>query len=246
MPLNNLEDSEELKGLNWMVATSQALGIAMVIMLGVWLGKDLGGFAWDGTSKEFNIHPLSMVCGLIFLYGESAILYRVFRNSEKFKVKIIHCVLMILALVVAIIGLVAVFQFHNNYHIKNMYSLHSWCGIITVLLFCFQLLFGFSAFLFPGVHENLRAYYLPIHRFFGTAILMLGVVTSISGINEKLFFVLSKSYQNLPSTAVLGNTIGIVIIAYVVSILYILYRPEWKRKPQETDQYDSIMAETQN
>ena len=42
----------------------------MVIMVGVWLNKFLGGFAWDGTSKEFNLHPLCMVCGIIFLYGE--------------------------------------------------------------------------------------------------------------------------------------------------------------------------------
>ena len=42
----------------------------MIGVLGVWLSNSLGGFAWDGTSKEFNLHPLLMVCGLVFLYGE--------------------------------------------------------------------------------------------------------------------------------------------------------------------------------
>lgn len=42
----------------------------MVVMIGVWLNSYLGGFAWDGTSKEFNLHPLCMVCGIIFIYGE--------------------------------------------------------------------------------------------------------------------------------------------------------------------------------
>ena len=47
----------------------------MIVMVGVWLNKYLGGFAWDGSAKEFNLHPLCMVCGIIFLYGEGKILY---------------------------------------------------------------------------------------------------------------------------------------------------------------------------
>ena len=55
----------------------------MVIMIGVWLNKFLGGFAWDGTTKEFNLHPLCMVCGIIFLYGEGMILKFVINVFEK-------------------------------------------------------------------------------------------------------------------------------------------------------------------
>ena len=42
----------------------------MILMMGTWLNKDLGGFEWDGSSKQFNLHTLSMVYGLIVLYGE--------------------------------------------------------------------------------------------------------------------------------------------------------------------------------
>lgn len=48
----------------------KGLGVTMVVMVGIWLNSYLGGFAWDGSSKEFNLHPLCMVCGLVFLYGE--------------------------------------------------------------------------------------------------------------------------------------------------------------------------------
>lgn len=41
-----------------------------MILTGVWMGKYRGGFAWDGSGKEFNYHPLCMVIAFVFLYSE--------------------------------------------------------------------------------------------------------------------------------------------------------------------------------
>lgn len=57
-------------GLPWYVAGSQLLGLACVVITGVWMGHYRGGYAWDGTAHEFNVHPLCMVLGLVFLYGD--------------------------------------------------------------------------------------------------------------------------------------------------------------------------------
>ena len=63
------------------------------------------------------------------------IVYRVFRHENKFFVKLVHFGLQLLAFAIAIWGLKAVFDFHNHNKIPNLYSLHSWCGLTTVILF---------------------------------------------------------------------------------------------------------------
>lgn len=52
--------------------------------------------------------------------------------------KFIHAGLNLVAFILAVISLVAVFDFHNAAKIPNMYSLHSWLGLIAVILYCLQ------------------------------------------------------------------------------------------------------------
>lgn len=52
--------------------------------------------------------------------------------------KIAHASLHLLAFILTVLGLEAVFRYHNNKHIANLYSLHSWLGITTVFFFACQ------------------------------------------------------------------------------------------------------------
>ena len=88
----------------------------------------------------FNYHLIS----IYFLLG--ILIYRVFRHERKKKLKLTHAIIMISSFLLTVIGLKAVFDSHNLKKdadgnpapIANLYSLHSWMGIITVILFAMQ------------------------------------------------------------------------------------------------------------
>ncbi|XP_073323407.1 lysosomal membrane ascorbate-dependent ferrireductase CYB561A3-like isoform X2 [Pagrus major] len=211
------------------------LGLACVVCVCVWNSQWRGGFAWNGTAQQFNWHPVLMVTGLVVLYGNGAVVYRIplTWGHNKLPWKLVHAALMLLALVLSIVGLCAVFDFHNTKGIPNMYSLHSWIGIVATALFATQWVFGMAGFLLPCSPIALRKLLKPVHVWFGSIILMLSIVACISGINEKLFFVLNgknnASYSNLPSEAVLGNSSGVLIVAFGLVVLKILSNHEWQR-----------------
>lgn len=70
----------------------------------------------------------------------ASLLYRLPQSwtGPKLPWKIGHAALHLLAFVLTVLGLVAVFQLHRRSKITNLYSLHSWLGIVTVFLFACQ------------------------------------------------------------------------------------------------------------
>jgi cytochrome b561 len=52
--------------------------------------------------------------------------------------KSIHMFLHLIALCLGIVGICAVFRFHDMIQAEDVYSLHSWVGMSTFCLFCLQ------------------------------------------------------------------------------------------------------------
>uniref|UniRef100_A0A8D0H461 Transmembrane ascorbate-dependent reductase CYB561 n=1 Tax=Sphenodon punctatus TaxID=8508 RepID=A0A8D0H461_SPHPU len=216
--------------LSYYVAISQILGLTVITMAGVWMGQYRGGIAWT-SSLQFNVHPLCMIIGMVFLQGDALLVYRVFRNETKRATKILHGVLHVFALVIALVGLIAVFEYHRKQGYPDMYSLHSWCGIAAFSLYFVQWLLGFCFFLFPGASFLLRSKYKPQHIFFGAFLLILSITTALLGIMELLLFSIKDKYSSFVPEGILANTLGLLLIAFGAVTGYILTRDEWRRPP---------------
>lgn len=69
-----------------------------------------------------------------------AVLYRIplTWGYDKLPWKLLHAALMLLSLILSVVGLCAVFNYHNAKNIPNLYSLHSWIGIAAAALFAIQ------------------------------------------------------------------------------------------------------------
>ena len=146
----------------------------MVLVL-VWLVGNSSGFSWEhGNGNVFHWHPLMMtlavVCGL-----ESAVVFRT-QGIVQVRKKRLHAVLHICSFVFMTVGLVAVFRFHNEHRpapIKNLYSLHSWVGILTVTLFGVQAAVGLVTFLTSVCTGARKREFLPVHTSSGLVILVV-------------------------------------------------------------------------
>merc|ERR1712115_205071 len=168
----------------------EAVGLLAVILTIHWVNHFKGGVVWGYTDL-----------GITFLYGNGALIYRVIppkNESHKLGLKIGHAVIMMVAFVIMVIGLQAAFDSHNlaSPPKPNMYTLHSWIGLIAALLFGIQWALGFSAFLFPKFSPEIRAILLPFHQYFGSSILCLAVAAALMGHLEKMIWSNMKGYKN--------------------------------------------------
>lgn len=189
------------------------LGIVSVALVLVWTLYYRGGINYNAanTNHIFNVHPFLMLLAFIFLASEAILIYKSIPGSKVFR-KIVHLTLHLIALVLGIVGICAAFKYHNLNSIANLYSLHSWLGIVTIVLFGIQWLIGFVSFFFPGFAPSARASLLPWHIFFGLFIYGLAVATTELGFLEKLTFLQqSSTIAKFSPEAMLVNALGIIV-----------------------------------
>lgn len=231
----------------FLVTLLELAGAVLIILMIVWTASYRGGFSWTSNPKlEFNWHPLLMTIGFVFLYANAMLIYRTQREVRKRRLKLMHFGSMVLAILLTIIALVAVFDSHNlaSPPIPNMYTLHSWIGLTSVILFCFQLLAGCITFLYPGLHMSLRVSYMPIHVYFGVATFIAVIATCLLGLNEKAIFSLQEKYSQFTSEGILINTIGLFFVIFGALAVYLVSQEQYRRQPRPED--DVLLTNTSN
>ncbi|KAG7269427.1 hypothetical protein CRUP_012110 [Coryphaenoides rupestris] len=159
------------------------LGVACMVGVCVWNTQWHGGFAWDTSDR--------------------AVLYRVplTWGGDKRPWKLAHAGLMLLALLLSIVGLCAVFQVHNAEHIPALYSIHSWP--LHVWLGASILTLSIAACI-SGINEKL--------------------IFSLKGTTNG-----TQPYKSLPPEAVFANSLAVVIVVFGLVVLRILANRNWER-----------------
>jgi len=176
------------------LAAVEVPGLLALITTIHWAIDYKGGLTYvPNKGIPFNWHPILMTLSLIFLYGNGALIYRIIpprSEAHKMRLKMAHAGAMMVTFILMVVGLQAAFDSHNLAvpPKPNMYTLHSWVGLLAALLFGCQWALGFAAFLFPKFSPEIRSLLLPFHQYFGSAILALAVGAACMGHLEKMIW----------------------------------------------------------
>ncbi|CAK9170499.1 unnamed protein product [Ilex paraguariensis] len=189
--------------------------IAVTILVFVWLLHFREGLAFKSHIKPkiFNVHPFLMVVGFVLVVGEAIMAYKTVPAKKEVQ-KVFHATLHFIALICGILGIYAVFKFHHEVGIQDMYTLHSWLGMSTICLFGLQFLLATFSFLYPGTESSRKTKLAPWHVLFGIIIFFMAILTAETGLVEKFIFISQKRSQE----ALIMNFTGLLILLFGISV----------------------------
>ncbi|KVH88780.1 cytochrome b561, eukaryote [Cynara cardunculus var. scolymus] len=183
------------------------LVISIATLVLVWLIKFREGFAFKSHIKAK-------------IFNATIIVYKTIPAKRQTQ-KATHLILHFIALVAGILGVYAVFKFHHELYMPDMYTLHSWIGLSTICLFGLQWLLAFFSFVYPGAESARRSRMVPWHVFFGVVIFFMTIVTAETGLTQKFFSLELQRSQE----ALIINFTGLLILLLGISVGLIIILP---------------------
>lgn len=201
------------------------LAVAATALVLLWCIGFRGGLAFRSSDKQriFNVHPPLMLIGLVVIAGEAILAYRTLPSAvSRDARKKAHLALHAAGLAVGLVGVYAVFKFHAEAGIPNLYSLHAWLGVATVTLYALQWLAGFLAFFFPGAAPETRRSAVPWHAVLGLLVFALAVGNAQLGFLEKLTFLQSlpaRPVGKYGAEALLVNFTAVIVLLLGVAVV---------------------------
>ncbi|KAL8150745.1 hypothetical protein V2J09_020553 [Rumex salicifolius] len=195
-------------------ALAHFFGILSIILLLIWLLHYRGGLSLnsDNPYMILNVHIFFMFFGFIFFVGEAMMVYRTVR-ADHIAQKFTHMLVHVIAIALGITGIYAAFKFHHRRDLTNMYTLHSWIGLSTFILYGFQWIIGFATFWFDRPMQERQAV-APWHVCFGRALLYMAICTALTGIMQ--IFTLLKLVDS--NEAHLLNFTGLSILLFGITV----------------------------
>jgi|EP00161_Ancyromonas_sigmoides_P005522 cytochrome b-561 len=161
------------------------LVLAVLITVSVFVFHLQQGLGSAGV-KLFNWHPLLLVIAFPVLMSESVVAFRSGApGADRPRRKSLHWMALTVALALAWGGVACVFKFHADNGIPDLYSVHSWLGLLTMIVFTLQWAVGVWAFLSGAADEPTRKSIMPRHQYFGAFTYAMGMASVALGCARK-------------------------------------------------------------
>ncbi|XP_065219296.1 transmembrane ascorbate-dependent reductase CYB561-like [Planococcus citri] len=234
----NCNAKENLKGFLPLIVVAQFLGLLPILFIIYWAFSRAGGMV-HCVLKMSNLHIILSSISFVYLMGNSILTFRILRNWPKNTLKMIHALIGGLNCILTIVSVWAAFNFHARAGSADLYSVHSWIGMITLIMYITQVVAGFYSFLYPGISAPKRTVLMPYHRFAGQALLALSVLAAVTGINEKAIFMLGKCYEEKALEGILLNLSSVLFTLFAIVVIYTASSMEYKRYPRLEDDLSS-------
>jgi cytochrome b-561 len=214
---------------------ANATGLIFLGLITHWLKEHSGGLkSWNKNMSNF--HPYFMTF-FLFLYGNGMLTYRLMKMSPKKYLKIAHALINGTAGSFALTAMsIKFWQRNKDPSSPHLYSLHSWIGFATIVLYEINFLVGLISFLVPSTPQWIRAKVLPFHVFAGHALLAMIVTSLYSGVVEMMQWTnLGGKYSQLPHLALVINFYGLFVLIFALITGYLVSNTAFKRQPLPTD-----------
>ncbi|XP_071487156.1 transmembrane ascorbate-dependent reductase CYB561-like [Diadema antillarum] len=223
-PAPSFVDAVSRRLLLLLVIAAEIFGLLALILTSLWAGYySTPGFQWTSTGM-MNLHPFVMTLGMVFVFGNALITYRVLSrlSFQRKVIKALHGALMLAVAVCAGLGIYFAVAHAHSTGYSGFNSFHGMIGLSTVALFGLQFIFAAAIFVCPMSPQWIRKAYMRTHAFFGTLAFTLAAATSFSGMQW------STDFGLLTGPAAVYLSAGFFMVTFVVTVIYILSRDQYQ------------------
>jgi len=203
----------------WARLLSSLLVVATVAaaMGFVFSPKHLGGVGSSAhPDKLFNFHPLLNFFAFLCL-SVGVMSWKIFPNWTHRQRKSVHGVLNTAGLILILTSTAIVVRWHALLDSEHFYSVHSWLGLMTIVVASAQWLGGFCGFGLAVVGDEWKATLLPVHKFLGTLVYILLLSLLMLGL---LNWQRTNPQDNFSPTKLYANCLAVITALSGASVLF--------------------------
>lgn len=159
------------------------------VMVVLWMALPMGGLSVSGK-QLFNWHPILMTLAVIVLIPQGILMWRGLHaarvkgedlESARRMFKICHAVMQMAGFAVANAGVAVAYTVHAQRGEGHCYSLHSWLGLLTLLVMKCNVVGGLVRW---GVKKWVGGRVRTGHGQVGKLAATVGILTAVTGVVE--------------------------------------------------------------